>query len=87
MAPAHRAREVNSGAIVSARQAALQLHRAREGNSEEDPIGIMRCNRMLRQMHASSTGRKRGRCINWGLGKPLFSGSGCAPRRLRVHDM
>ena len=56
MAPARRAREGNSGTIVSARQATLQLptergkgirsysysytelqlHRAREGNSEEE---------------------------------------------------
>jgi hypothetical protein len=35
--------------------------------------------RMLRQMQASSTGRERGRCINWGLGKSLFSGSRLCP--------
>ncbi len=40
---------------------------------------VANSHRMLRQMHASSTGRERGRYITWGLGKSLVSGSRLCP--------
>ena len=67
------------GAIVSAKEAALQLHRALWGirTRIRSASCVDNSHRMLRQMHASRTGR--GRCINWGLGKSLVSGSRLCP--------
>ena len=69
------------GAIVSAQEAALQLHRALWGR--EFGRGSDRHHAL--QSHATANARKQHRkrerplCINWGLGKPLFSGSRLCP--------
>ena len=69
------------GAIVSAKEAALQLHRALWGS--EFGGGSDRHHAL--QSHATENARKQHRkrerplCINWGLGKPLFSGSRLCP--------